>query len=150
MLIIAHRGNTAGANPVMENHPSYIKYALQLGYDVEIDLWLVDGKLVLGHDKPQYEVNFDFFHNDKFWVHCKNIEALDKMTQHPLVNAFYHDKDACTLTSQKYIWTYPDSKNVLTKKSVAVMPERVENWDNLDKCFAICTDTPNVFKRLFA
>jgi hypothetical protein len=148
MIFIAHRGNIVGANPVMENHPSYIKYALQLGFDVEIDVWFIDGKFGLGHDKPQYEVGPEFFHNSKFWLHCKNIEALEKMVTHPVVNAFFHDQDDCTLTSQQYIWTYPKAKLPLTERSIAVMPERV-NWAGLENCFGICTDTPIIFKRLF-
>ena len=40
----------------MENKHEYILDTLHKGYDVEIDVWLIDGNFYLGHDKPQYQV----------------------------------------------------------------------------------------------
>ena len=53
---IAHRGNTEGPSG-MENHPDHIAKALDQGYDVEVDVRIIDGEMFLGHDKPQYEVS---------------------------------------------------------------------------------------------
>jgi hypothetical protein len=49
MKFISHRGNLSGRNPESENSPSYINMALKLGYDVEVDVWYIDGKWYLGH-----------------------------------------------------------------------------------------------------
>ena len=57
MIYIAHRGNINGKFESYENEPNYIDRAIELGYDVEIDLWWVDGRTYLGHDEPQYEVS---------------------------------------------------------------------------------------------
>jgi len=54
MKFISHRGNLTGPNPERENHPSYILEATANGFEVEIDLWYENGKLILGHDEPQY------------------------------------------------------------------------------------------------
>jgi hypothetical protein len=56
MIYISHRGNIDGKNPQLENKPSYIDHAISLGYDVEIDIWMIDGFLFLGHDAPQYGI----------------------------------------------------------------------------------------------
>ena len=53
MKIIAHRGNLSGPTQT-ENHPDQIKKALDLGFDVEIDVWYKENKVFLGHDFPQY------------------------------------------------------------------------------------------------
>lgn len=140
LLIISHRGNISGPTTAHygENHPSSIKHVLWDGYHVEVDVWLVNNKFILGHDKPEYEVDPTFFYNDRLWVHCKNIEALYKLKTNSLVNAFFHNQDDCTLTSQGYIWTFP--KNLpLTDQSIAVMPELVEDWD-ITQAFGVCTD----------
>ena len=42
MKIISHRGNIRGAIPDKENRPSYIDCAIGSGYDVEIDLRMID------------------------------------------------------------------------------------------------------------
>ena len=78
MILISHRGNIDGKKPHLENNPSYIDDAIDLGYDVEIDLWMIDGRTYLGHDEPQYEVDDAWLTErvDKLWVHCKNIELL--------------------------------------------------------------------------
>jgi hypothetical protein len=39
-------------NNLKENSPDYIWRAIQAGYNVEVDVWFVDGKFKLGHDEP--------------------------------------------------------------------------------------------------
>ena len=81
MILISHRGNIDGPNPNLENKPSYILEAINKGYDCEVDFWFRDGKFILGHDEPQYEIPFEFIKNyyRKLWIHCKNKEALEKL-----------------------------------------------------------------------
>ena len=145
MIIIAHRGNINGSNPDKENHPTQIKQALSSGFNVEIDIWWENNKFVLGHDKGIYDIESGFLYNDRLWIHCKNIEALYKLINNPLVNAFYHNTDDCVLTSKKYIWTFPNINNKLTNRSIAVIPENVEKWD-LTGVGGVCTDFPNNYK----
>lgn len=140
---IAHRGNTNGPCS-RENMPLYVLAALAAGYDAEIDVWWKDGELWLGHDKPDHMVGENFLLKKKkwLWCHAKNIEALEhlfKMKMH----CFFHDQDDCTLTSQGYIWTYPKNL-VLTSRSIAVMPERVQDWD-LANAYGVCTDFPDKY-----
>jgi hypothetical protein len=42
MKLIAHRGNYVGINRHLENNPEYIREALGNGYDVEVDVRLVN------------------------------------------------------------------------------------------------------------
>ena len=77
--IIAHRGLLNGPDKNDENRPEIIENALIQNFDVEIDLWFIDGKWLLGHDNPQYEIQQSFFERDNFWIHCKNFDALNKL-----------------------------------------------------------------------
>jgi hypothetical protein len=146
MIYISHRGNIDGKKPHLENHPDYIEEALNLGYDVEIDLWYVDDKFMLGHDEPQYEIEWDSWINyktHKLWIHCKNIEAmvwLDENTKD--VNYFWHEEDTATLTSFGYIWAYPGKQPI--RGSIAVMPERSN--DDISQCKGICSDIIKKYK----
>lgn len=149
MIIISHRGNTTGPNPQIENNPKYIQYALQMHFHVETDVWFKNNTFYLGHDEPKYPVAPEFFYNERIFAHCKNIEALYKLVTNPVVQAFYHNEDDVTLTSRGLLWSYPRENVLLTNKSIAVMPERVNNWQGLDKCFGICTDKAIEYKRLF-
>ena len=67
----------------LENDPEYILKALSLGYDCEVDIWLVEKELYLGHDEPTYKTNMDFLlqHEKYLWVHCKNFEALELLNK---------------------------------------------------------------------
>lgn len=105
MIFIAHRGNMFGPNPTAENNPGYVKNALKNGFDVEVDVWRIDGKYFLGHDKPVYQVEDEFLKNDKIWCHAKNVIAL--FVVHPKINMFWHDIDMYTLTSRGDIWGFP-------------------------------------------
>lgn len=140
MIYIAHRGNTKGPSD-QENHPDHILNAIQNGFEVEIDVWYIKDKFVLGHDKPDYEVDEDFLMHGKFWHHAKNIEAIHKLNSlspNYFINCFYHQTDDCVLTSGGWIWTYP-GKSIISSQSIAVMPETVENW-NISQAGGICSD----------
>ena len=50
MVLISHRGNINGPILEMENKPDYIDKAINLGYEVEIDVWYENDKLWLEDD----------------------------------------------------------------------------------------------------
>ncbi len=142
MIYIAHRGNTEGKNEVRENSPYYIMEALAMGFDVEIDLRYIDGNWWLGHDEPQYEIDFNWIEDrsQNLWVHCKNKEAVEYFIENDFktadINWFWHEEDTMTLTSFGYVWVYPGKQPI--KGSIAVMPE-IHN-DNVRECGGICSD----------
>lgn len=148
MKYISHRGNIDGRIVDEENHPDYIHYAIVKGFDVEIDVWYVDGKLWLGHDEPQYEVELEWIlHRAHFlWIHCKNIPAMVYFNEfakdNNTLNYFWHEEDTLTLTSKGYIWAYPGKQPI--ENSIAVMPE-IHN-DDVSLCFGICSDYIKKYK----
>lgn len=137
MIYISHRGNLKGRNVERENQPEYIDEAINAGFDVEIDMWWVDGRPYLGHDEPQYQVDNEWLAEraDKLWVHCKNVELLNWISITSL-HYFWHENDTLTLTSKNYVWVYPGKQPVVG--SIAVMPE-IHN-DKIKKCAGICSD----------
>lgn len=141
MKLISHRGNIDGIKRQFENKPDYIIMSIKSGYDVEVDIRYIDNGWYLGHDKPDYKVNFDFICNDKLWLHCKNIESFYNLVNmwddNIRLNYFWHQNDNFTLTSNGYIWTYPGNR--LTNKSICVLPELVKDQD-LSICYAVCSD----------
>ena len=141
MRYIAHRGNINGPS-AMENHPDHLTEALKAGFEVEVDVWIVDGDMFFGHDKPQYPADL-FMLSKMHWVHCKNIEALHffggiEINQ---CNCFWQENDDYSLTNKKYIWTNIGKK--LSKRGIMVMPEvtdpSLENTLDVD-CSGICSD----------
>jgi hypothetical protein len=121
MILISHRGNINGKFESYENEPNYI------------DL------LYLGHDKPQYGINFRWIQDrfDKLWIHCKNVEAVVYFKECGYdVNYFWHQEDTLTLTSKNHLWVYPGKQPI--NKSIAVMPE-IHNEDTTN-CFGVCSD----------
>jgi hypothetical protein len=138
--LIAHRGNRDGID-TEENSPEFLQQAIDLGYDIEVDIRYINGAWWLGHDGPQYRIDspFSLFDNSKVWWHCKNFEALDKL-QGSNLNYFWHQEDDHTLTSKGFIWTYPGKE--IGINNIIVMPETVMSLDLIKKlkCFAICSD----------
>jgi hypothetical protein len=138
MIYISHRGNLNGKVEESENHPSYIDIAINKGFDVEIDVWVIDGTIHLGHDEPQYGITQQWLNRrfDKLWIHCKNIEAMEWFNSIDGFNYFWHQEDTLTLTSLKVIWAYPGHQPI--RRSVAVMPELYN--DDVSNCVGICSD----------
>jgi hypothetical protein len=145
MILISHRGNINGRFESYENQPTYIDKAILDGYDVEIDVWVSNGNLFLGHDNPQYGVDLRWFRDriSKLWIHCKNIEAVNYFQEcHLDFNYFWHETDTITLTSLNHIWAYPGKQPI--KNSIAVMPEI--NGDAISQCLGICSDYITIYK----
>jgi len=137
MILISHRGNIDGPSITLENKPGYIDSTLQEGYDVEIDIWVIEGTIYLGHDEHQYTINQNWLNEraDKIWIHCKNIEAVEWFHAIGSFNYFWHEEDKITLTSKNYIWAYP---GIDIKGSIAVLPELYNN--DIKNRIGICSD----------
>jgi len=140
---ISHRGNINGKNPNMENNPAYIDEAISAGYDVEIDIRVIGDKIYLGHDEPQYEVDYKWLAEryENLWIHCKNVESLD-FVRSTRLHWFWHEEDTLTLTSNGYLWVYPGKQPI--KNSIAVMPEI--NDDDVSSCLGVCSDVIEIYK----
>jgi len=150
MKIISHRGNLDGPNLSVENSPQQIEKCLKLGFECEIDLRTREGKLFLGHDICQYEIELAWLlrNSSALWIHCKDSESLSLLNRlDERLNFFWHESDKHTITSKGLIWNYPGGP--ITNDSIAVLPE--EWWDSkshipLKESFGICTDFPRFFE----
>ena len=71
MILISHRGNITGPNQSLENSPYYIDKAIVAGFDVEIDVWVVEDQIMLGHDFPQFKVDLEWLKMrvENLWLH---------------------------------------------------------------------------------
>jgi hypothetical protein len=145
MIYISHRGNIDGKNISKENSVLYILQALDLGFDVEIDVWFNNG-FWLGHDRPAHFVDYKFLENTKLWCHAKNIDGLYELSK---INTryFWHQNDNYTLTSDNIIWAYPGQ--ILNDKCVCVLPEQNNiHIHTIDNCYGICSDFIRNWKEL--
>lgn len=149
MKLIAHRGCTRGPSD-KENHPDFIQGALNLGFDVEVDLWWdrKKGTFFLGHDEPQYELfNYgtyeedDWFQNHKIWWHCKNIESLFLLVNvYKAINFFYQDKDDATLTNKNIIWGTHPAVDILVEPKCSKFKMSTGTDFGHKKYIGICSD----------
>lgn len=146
MILISHRGNITSKNEQKENSPDYIIGAINLGYYVEIDLYKIDDKLFLGHDKPTYQIEPYFLDNEMLFVHCKNKEALLYMNKAYFKSEyFWHQNDQYTLTSKGHVWVFIGEE--LIENSICVMPE-LSNYPDLSMCYGICSDVIEKYKSM--
>jgi hypothetical protein len=149
MRLISHRGNINGKNLERENSFPYIQEALQLGYEVEIDIWVINNEVYLGHDEPQYKLTgsdlIDFqLYNSYYWCHAKNPEALLWLQSNRFTNYFWHNIDDYTLTSSGYVWVYPNKE--LIDNSICVLPE-LHNQEIPNFLYGICSDYIERYKK---
>jgi len=143
MIIISHRGNINGPIPDKENRPSYIDCAIGLGYDVEVDLRLINGEFWLGHDEPQFKINNEWMElrKNKIWYHCKNIEsAIELSKKETNFKFFCHASDDYVITSGGKLWVHDLSKNIDGNCIIPLLNSLdIDNYQN-SLPYGICTD----------
>lgn len=151
LKLISHRGNINGKSDRFENNPNYIDDALDMGFDVELDLRYYQNTFWLGHDNPEYEVNLIWLTDRKeyLWIHCKDLITISKLRELQInnkinLNYFFHDTDDCTITSKGDLWVYPGKQPI--KNSISVMPELYN--DDVSLCKGICSDNIIKWKHL--
>jgi len=159
MRIISHRGNLTGPEKSRENQEFALIESLERGFDVEFDLWCMGDRFWLGHDVPQKTFSIDTlvhwtsrYSNQKMYVHCKNVWAMEKMTYFVISNMipFFHDADQCILLRDNTIWVHPNAIYTCSskEKSIAVYPScKKTEYDvsldiNMSGFYGICTDYP--------
>jgi hypothetical protein len=141
---ILHRGLTHGPNRSLENNENEILSRIQEGWDIEMDVWYIDGSWWIGHDAPTTPLEHtELLTHKQCWIHCKNVEALYHIPKES--HHFVHDRDVATLTSDRYIWyninqfVYPEVGS--DKGSVIVLPERSDfSRETIWKATAVCSD----------
>jgi len=143
MILISHRGNLNGPSKE-ENHPEHIIKAVNAGFDVEIDVWVINNDYFLGHDEPRYKTNVDFLSNDRFWCHAKNADALCKMIEDS-IHCFWHANDDASITSRGHIWCNPGKH---FKNSIMVDFGAPRDLDP-SEIKGICTDIPLLWKERY-
>lgn len=141
MIYISHRGNIDAIIPEKENSPNYIDEAISQGYDVEIDVRLIDKKFYLGHDAPDHLIDLNWLlkRKNSLWVHCKNYAALSSLL-HQDLKIFYHQKENHTIIGGSlFIWSHDlseaDGNSIIPLLSL----EDVAHW----KCklvAGVCSD----------
>ena len=150
MKIISHRGNLAGPNLINENTHDYIDIALKKGFDVEIDLWKINQKYFLGHDKPEKQVELSWLEERKkyLWIHTKNIRSFESLIK--LDNGFiffYYSKEPIVLVSNGIIWTHEPKQIKVYKLCIIPLINKDEIIENENyKWHGICTDYPELLK----
>jgi len=144
MKLISHRGNIIRPEPEFENRIWFIQQAIDQGYDVEIDVRLIDNSLFLGHDSPEHFVDIDWllFRTKSLWIHTKNFEALNLLITYP-IRVFYHQLEKHTVIGNtKNIWSH-DITEASDKSIIPLIGlEDIEKHKDLDvsKYFGVCSD----------
>ena len=123
-----------------ENTPEYLLEAIAQGFDVEVDVWVLDGALYLGHDRGKHLIDKQFLSEiaSVSWFHCKNLEALEYFNSlGDSYRYFWHQEDDFTLTSNNYIWTYPGK----AYGSRSIVVDLAESYSYSDgDVYAVCAD----------
>lgn len=146
MILISHRGNLNGPEPAKENTEKQISLAISLGYEVEVDVWVLKNKIYLGHDAPAHESSLEFLKTNPIWAHAKNLDALELLLNND-VHCFWHESDERTLTSKNFVWTYPNKK--VCKKSVLVFLEEKLSIPT-SNIYGICGDYVASWKKEYS
>ena len=147
MIYISHRGNLSGKNTHTENTWNQIEKCLTLNYDVEIDVWFINQRFYLGHDKPTEPINIEKLMNSKLWCHAKNHDAIFEMLKYKNIHCFWHENDKYTITSNKILWSFPGEP--IDFNTVCVLPELTNfSMIYLQQSYGICSDNITYYYKL--
>lgn len=155
MIIISHRGNFAGPEPAVENHPSRIDAAIEEGFHVEVDLRCEGDQLWFGHDEAQYAIDPSWIQErrDRLFLHLKDFAAFKHVAQHAPDRQFIcHSADPYTAVwgAEGYLlWLHdlslvPDERTLVPLLSM----EQLHGYPYRHVVAGICTDWPREARML--
>ena len=143
---LCHRGNLTGSVKELENNFGILIQRTLQEYPVEVDVWLHEKNLWLGHDKPEYKVSLDWLASDKRrLIHAKDGKTFEYLLQEAGKRAldlhiFYHTDEDYVLTNKGMVICYPGKP--LLEGSMCMMPERANyKPQELQRCFSVCSDS---------
>lgn len=117
--IISHRGNINGPGSQCER--VNVENALEKGYDVEVDVRLIAGKFLIGHDKPLYEMPNEWLTesiNSRLWFHAKDylcMIELIKLNQN--IKTFLHNDEPSTKVFPfQHVWIHPNLNSLIINR----------------------------------
>lgn len=149
MLLISHRGNINSVQPAFENSPHYIDNAILSGYDVEMDVRLINNEIYLGHDEPDYKISLEWLLERKkhLFIHTKNFGVLSYLIDKDL-RTFYHQKENHTIINNcNLIWSHElseaNEKSIIPLISKEDIEKQVKIPDNV---YGICSDFVEILK----
>jgi hypothetical protein len=141
MILISHRGNLFGKIEEKENSPNYIDEAIIRGFNVEIDLWVKENNLYLGHDLPQYKIDQRWLdvRKNNILVHAKNIFALEILIESKIKFFFHENERHVLIHNSNNVWSH-DVSECLPR---SIIPALTKN-EFLEHCnknvYGICSD----------
>jgi hypothetical protein len=148
MKFISHRGNISESNPAKENNPDYIYDALK-DFHCLVDIWSLKNRLYLGTDQPTYNISTDFVKNNKLFFNCKNRDALKYMIDKGVSNDYFClDNEYFNFTSNGLLIV--NYKMEPLDNSIMYLPENMNNFILLSKCYGICSDNIKHYYQLYA
>ena len=144
MKIIAHRGLMVGPDAEAENQPDTLDEALSHGLDVEVDVRLLRGELLIGHDESTAVCPTWLYDDTRVWFHAKNTGALVYLNNLGK-RVFYHTNEDVVMTSKGELWALPGKGFA---GSYIVLPERYGN-EVPEGALGICTDYAIKYKDMY-
>lgn len=143
MIYISHRGNIRGPHEELENSWGYINAAIDDGFNVKIDVWLIDKQLFLGRDGPLYPITIEELSKRRewLWIHCKNLEAYEYFDADMkyAFNFFSHNEDDLAVTSHLYHWMHPRIQRTKLKDAIILFPE-AHDTTNMTDPVGVCSN----------
>jgi len=144
MKIIAHRGLMVGPDPEAENQLDTLDEALSHGFDVEVDVRLIKGELLIGHDDSTVVCPTWLYDDKRVWFHAKDTNSLVYLNKSGK-RVFYHTDEDVVMTSKGELWALPGKG---FSGSYIVLPERY--GDIVPKgALGICTDYAIKYKDMY-
>lgn len=140
MRCYAHRGNFLGKKPELENTRLYIKNALCNGFGAEVDVWYLDGKLYLGHDKPGVEISLEFLINDRIIVHAKDVNTLKYLAKFTNIHSFFQSSDEVSITTWGKFVHHQNSTQVNFGKNDIMVCERYPSDGSAHNSYGVICD----------
>lgn len=138
MLFISHRGNLDDVIREKENSPEYVTAALEAGFLVMVDVWLVSqNTIALGYSEPRYLVTLDFLKQEGIICHARSIQTLHFLLSNEC--HVFHTKDLSDgtgLSSQGLFIMNPlASVRTSCPRSIVMLPEWIHGGKNVTDIF---------------
>jgi hypothetical protein len=152
MIYISEYGNINEKHVDKENNPDYIVHAINAGFFVKVNVWLIEDCIHIGKIHAQYVISDEFIHEykNKLWFCAQTAETYNILIdKYAADTVFMHDFTLKNISYTSFETTSDNTEFILFSPEAHKTTYEIRDIWNHQNCKGICSSYVAYYKQLY-